>query len=134
MLGIKAVRDSGENVRDEGYTIRISYEKSTASNYIVETNDAKMTITPVPLTIVFGNQERYYGEDNKNDYTLTVVGLKHGDTADVALKNNDGATAKVPRAGTARRSSTTRTNSIWAMSCLTRREVSTIRSATNGFR
>lgn len=95
MLGIKAVRDSGENVRDEGYTIRISYEKSTASNYIVETNDAKMTITPVPLTIVFGNQERYYGEDNKNDYTLTVVGLKHGDTADVALKNNDGATAKV---------------------------------------
>lgn len=95
MLGIKAVRDSGENVRDEGYTIRISYEKSTASNYIVETNDAKMTITPVPLTIVFGNQERYYGEDNKNDYTLTVVGLKHGDTADIALKNNDGATAKV---------------------------------------
>ena len=95
MLGIKAVRDSGENVRDEGYTIRISYEKSTASNYIVETNDAKMTITPVPLTIVFSNQERYYGEDNKNDYTLTVVGLKHGDTADVALKNNDGATAKV---------------------------------------
>lgn len=95
MLGIKAVRDSGENVRDESYTIRISYEKSTASNYIVETNDAKMTITPVPLTIVFGNQERYYGEDNKNDYTLTVVGLKHGDTADVALKNNDGATAKV---------------------------------------
>ena len=95
MLGIKAVRDSGENVRDGGYTIRISYEKSTASNYIVETNDAKMTITPVPLTIVFGNQERYYGEDNKNDYTLTVVGLKHGDTADVALKNNDGATAKV---------------------------------------
>lgn len=95
MLGIKAVRDSGENVRDEGYTIRISYEKSTASNYIVETNDAKMTITPVPLTIVFSNQERYYGEDNKNDYTLTVVGLKHGDIADVALKNNDGATAKV---------------------------------------
>lgn len=95
MLGIKAVRDSGENVRDAGYTIRIAYEKSTANNYIVETNDATMTITPVPLTIVFGNQERYYGEENPNDYRLDVIGLKHGDTADTALKNNDGATAKV---------------------------------------
>ena len=95
MLGIKAVRDSGENVRDAGYTIRISYEKSTANNYIVETNNATMTITPVPLTIVFGNQERYYGEENPNDYRLDVIGLKHGDTVDTALKNNDGATAKV---------------------------------------
>lgn len=95
MLGIKAVRDSGENVRDAGYTIRIAYEKSTANNYIVETNNATMTITPVPLTIVFGNQERYYGEENPNDYRLDVIGLKHGDTVDTALKNNDGATAKV---------------------------------------
>ena len=95
MLGIKAIRESGENVRDQGYNIHITYEESTAANYIVETNDATMTITPVPLTIVFGNQERYYGEENPNDYTLNVVGLKHGDTADTALTNNDGATAKV---------------------------------------
>ena len=54
-----------------------------------------MSITPVPLTIVFGNQERYYGEENPNDYRLDVIGLKHGDTVDTALKNNDGATAKV---------------------------------------
>lgn len=95
MLGIKAVRETGENVRDQGYNIHITYEESTAANYIVETNDATMTITPVPLTIVFGNQERYYGEENPNDYTLNVVGLKHGDTADTALTNKDGATAKV---------------------------------------
>lgn len=87
MLGIRAVRETGENVRNDGYNIHITYEKSTANNYIVETRDATFTITPVPLIINIGNQERYYGEENANDYTINVVGLRHGDTADTALTN-----------------------------------------------
>ena len=92
MLGIRAVRETGENVRDNGYNIHITYEESTANNYIVETRDATFTITPVPLIVNIGNQERYYGEENTNDYTINVIGLRHGDTADTALVNNGLAT------------------------------------------
>ncbi len=52
---------------------------SAGSNYTISVNDAKLTITPAPLTITADNKSKNYGEADPA-LTFTVNTLKYSDT------------------------------------------------------
>ncbi len=57
---------------------------SAGSNYTISVNDAKLTITPAPLTITADNKSKNYGEADPA-LTFTVNTLKYSDTKEMAL-------------------------------------------------
>ena len=59
---------------------------SAGSNYVISVSDAKLTITPAPLTITADNKSKKYGKaDPELTYTLGDGDLKYEDTKEIAL-------------------------------------------------
>lgn len=77
---ITYTRETGENVKDGGYTITASYTAN--ANYTVTANTGVFTIAPKSVTITVDNKEITLGEAQP-EYTGTVTGVMDSDDLNV---------------------------------------------------
>ncbi len=91
-------RETGENVRPEGYVIgqgSLALNGGAGSNYTMVFRDGTLQITPAPLEVTADDKSKAQGSPDPQ-LTWQVSGLKNGDNADVAKGSLTRAPGETP--------------------------------------
>jgi 6-phosphogluconolactonase (cycloisomerase 2 family) len=64
------------------------------ANYVVVSNNGVLTVNPAPLTVTVASFSRLYGDPNPA-FTVTIVGIKNGDSITAALSSTADPTSAV---------------------------------------
>ncbi|TDF84007.1 MBG domain-containing protein [Pseudomonas sp. H9] len=79
-------RESGENVRPEGYAIGQGNLALSSHNYTLVFRDGNLQITPAQLLVKADDKSKQQGQPDPR-LTYSVSGMKNGDSADIAQGN-----------------------------------------------
>ncbi len=64
------------------------------ANYVVVSNNGILTVNPAPLTVTVASVSRLYGDPNPA-FTVTIIGIKNGDSITAALTSTADPTSAV---------------------------------------